>query len=377
MFDAETWSKVPFSFWTVTAFVFGSIVGSFLNVCIHRMPLGQSIVHPPSHCPHCQYSIPWYLNIPLVTWIWLGGKCAHCQAPISARYFLVELFTGAMAALCWISFGHTSPLLAAGYFVFIAGLTVGSFIDLEHLIIPDQITFGGMAAGLLLSLVVPQMHFSVPDFTRLAKPGPGITDSIAGLAIGAGLVYALLRVGKYFWGRQKVPLPQSTRVIFTEYGVKMPEEEIPFEELFYRKSDAIELQARQVELIDRCYVNVPVRLSVDRLSVGADSFNPEDVLCLEVVTDQIVFPREVMGPADVTFMGAIGAFLGWPAVFFALAASSFLGSAVGLTTILLKKKEWSSRIPYGPYLALGAVIWVFGGYHWMPFYWGNPMSGGR
>ena len=87
MADPKTWEALPFHFWTVTAFVFGSIVGSFLNVCIHRMPIGESIVSPPSHCPHCRYSIPWYLNIPLFTWLWLGGRCANCKAPISPRYF--------------------------------------------------------------------------------------------------------------------------------------------------------------------------------------------------------------------------------------------------------------------------------------------------
>ena len=85
---------VPFHFWSVVFFVFGTAIGSFLNVCIHRMPLGQSIVTPPSHCPHCNYSIPAYLNIPLATWLWLRGKCANCGAPISIRYFMVELLTG-------------------------------------------------------------------------------------------------------------------------------------------------------------------------------------------------------------------------------------------------------------------------------------------
>src|ERR1035441_10123314 len=84
-FDSHTWAAVPFHFWSLVFFVFGSIVGSFLNVCIHRMPLGQSIVSPPSHCPHCQYSIPWYLNVPLVTWLYLRGKCRNCGASISTR----------------------------------------------------------------------------------------------------------------------------------------------------------------------------------------------------------------------------------------------------------------------------------------------------
>ena len=95
-FDAGNWGAVPFHFWTLVFFVFGTIVGSFLNVCIHRLPLGESIVSPKSHCPHCKYSIPWYLNIPIATWIWVRGRCRNCGEPISARYFAVELLTGLM-----------------------------------------------------------------------------------------------------------------------------------------------------------------------------------------------------------------------------------------------------------------------------------------
>jgi len=94
MFDPRFWNTVPFHFWSLTMFIFGCIVGSFLNVCIHRMPRGESLIFPPSHCPHCGYSIPWYLNIPLFTWLLLRARCAHCRAPISARYFFVELLTG-------------------------------------------------------------------------------------------------------------------------------------------------------------------------------------------------------------------------------------------------------------------------------------------
>jgi leader peptidase (prepilin peptidase)/N-methyltransferase len=370
MADRSIWEALPFHFWTVTAFVFGSIVGSFLNVCIHRLPRGESIVSPPSHCPHCQYSIPWYLNIPLFTWIWLGGRCAHCKAPISPRYFLVELLTAALFAACWINFGqlspgHLSPLLPLAYALLMAGLIAGSFIDLEHLIIPDQITYGGMVAGLFCSFVVPAMHVQLPDFSRLTKPGAGLADSFLGLAVGAGLIYGILRGGKLFWGRQKVDLPAASKIIFTETTVQLPDEEIPFEELFYRKNDAIQLQARRVELVDRCYANIAVRLTSGCLTIGGDTFEPEKVLCLEAVADRIVLPREVMGPADVTFMAAIGAFLGWPAVFFSLAISSFAGSIVGGTAIVLKKQEWSSRIPYGPYIAVGAVVWIFGGYRWL------------
>src|SRR5881394_1611261 len=106
IFDPEVWQKVPFHFWSVVFFIFGTMVGSFLNVCIHRMPLGESIVSPPSHCPHCNYAIPFYLNVPLVTWVYLRGRCANCKAPISVRYFLVELLTGIVFLATWLAFGH-------------------------------------------------------------------------------------------------------------------------------------------------------------------------------------------------------------------------------------------------------------------------------
>jgi leader peptidase (prepilin peptidase)/N-methyltransferase len=309
------------------------------------------------------------LNIPLVTWLWLGGRCAHCKAPIAARYFWVELLTASLFAACWANFGHVSTFLPVAYGILIAGLIVGSFIDLEHLIIPDQITYGGMVAGLFCSFLVPQMHIALPNFTRLSTQGAGLTDSFLGLAAGAGVIYAILRVGKLFLGRQKLKLPPGARIVFTETAVQIPGEEFPYQDLFYRKSDAIELQARRVELIDRCYANVPVRLTADCLKIGGDSFEPEKVLCPEAEADRLVLPREVMGPADVTFIAAIGAFLGWPAVFFSLAASSVFGSLAGAAAIVLKKQDWSSRIPYGPYIALGAVVWMFGGYEWLrPFF---------
>ena len=95
-FNPDIWAAVPFHFWSLAFFVFGSMWGSFLNVCIYRMPIGKSVISPPSHCPHCGYSIPWFLNIPLATWLMLRGKCANCRAPISVRYFLVELLTGVL-----------------------------------------------------------------------------------------------------------------------------------------------------------------------------------------------------------------------------------------------------------------------------------------
>ena len=354
IFDPAVWAAVPFHFWSLVFFVFGSIIGSFLNVCIHRMPLGQSVVSPPSHCPHCKYSIPSYLNIPLLTWLYLRGRCRNCGAPISVRYFLVELLAAGTFLSCWLVFGRQSAVLALIYAFFLAGLIAATFIDFEHFIIPDEITIGGMAAGLLCSFLVPALHGESSLTGALRK-------SLVGLAVGAGLIYAILRMGKFLFGRQKLALPAEAKIVFTETAVHLPDKEIPYEDLFYRQSDVIALHARTVELVDRCYQDVLVRLSPALLQIGDEKLNPEEVPHMEAMSAEIVLPREAMGLGDVKFMGAIGAFLGWKAVVFSLMMSSVIGSMVGITLIALRKQAWSSRLPYGPYIALAAALWIFGG----------------
>ena len=352
MFDPAIWAAVPFHFWSVALFVLGCMVGSFLNVCIHRLPLGESVVSPPSHCPHCNYAIPWYLNIPLITWIYLRGKCRNCRAPISIRYFLVELLTGIVFLACWLQFGRQSPALALIYCFFLAGLIVATFIDFEHFIIPDEITIGGMVAGFLCSFFFPALH-------HVASVQASLKQSLLGMGVGAGLIYLILRLGKLVFGKHKVELPAETRIVFTETAVLLPDKAIPYEELFYRQSDAIVLRARRVELVDRCYQNVVVKLSPALLQIDEEKLNPETVPHLEAVSSEIVLPREAMGFGDVKFMGGIGAFLGWKAVIFSLMVSSAIGSVVGLTLIALGRRQ--ARLPYGPYIAMAAAIWVFAG----------------
>jgi leader peptidase (prepilin peptidase)/N-methyltransferase len=354
IFDPEMWARVPFHFWSLVFFTLGCVVGSFLNVCIHRMPLGMSIVSPPSHCPHCKYSIPWYLNVPLVTWLWLRGACRNCGAPISPRYFLVELLTGAAFLACWLAFGAHSAVLALVYGVFVAGLIVATFIDFEHFIIPDEITIGGMVVGFLCSFFFPALQ------AERSLTG-GMKQSVLGLLVGGGLIYSILRLGKLLFGRQKLALPAHTKIVFSETAVHLPGRDIPYEEIFYRQSDVIAMHAHTVELVDRGYKDVLVRLSPKQLRIGEEELNPEAVPHLEAVSAEIVLPREAMGLGDVKFMAAIGAFLVWPAVIFTLTVSSLIGSFVGVALILMRRREWSSRLPYGPYLALAAVIWVFAG----------------
>ena len=373
MFDPKIWAAVPPHFWSLVIFVFGSMVGSFLNVCIHRMPLDQSVVSPPSHCPHCKYSIPWYLNLPLFTWVFLRGKCKNCGAPIASRYFLVELLTALLFLAAWLCFGRISLLLTLAYCLVLAGFIAATFIDFEHFIIPDEITLGGIAAGFLCSFFIPELHGGFDRRGNFIAPNQleALRASLIGIAVGWGLVAGVRHLGKVMFGRQSFKFDAPSQIRFSESAVELPDQTVPYDDLFSRKSDTIEFIAARLELPDRCFWNVPVRMSPEQLAIGEENFKPEEVAGMIATTEALVLPREAMGFGDVKFMAAIGAFLGWEAVLFSLMASSILGSIVGVGLILCRKQEWSSRIPYGPYIAAAATIWIFAGHHILN-YWFRP-----
>lgn len=263
----------------IVAGVFGACVGSFLNVCIYRIPLDLSVVTPRSFCPHCKKTIPWYLNIPVLSYFMLRGRCRFCGSGFSFRYALVEMFTAFLFVLGCLAFppaGAEPPLgmqalptlgMLPVYWLFISGLILGTFVDFEHYIIPDSVTIGGMGAGLVLSLFVPAMHGA--DSALLS-----LRASFIGLATGFGILQGIAILGR------------------------------------------------------------------------------------------LAFRKEAMGFGDVKLMGAVGAFLGWKATIFSILAASLFGTIVGVTLIACGKRQMGSRIPFGPYLSLGAFVWIF---------WGQPL----
>jgi leader peptidase (prepilin peptidase)/N-methyltransferase len=161
------------------AAVFGAVVGSFLNVVIYRLPRGESIVHPGSRCPSCGRAIRAWNNVPVLAWIWLRGRCRECRAPISARYPFVEALTGALFAVIAQRFGATP--MAGVWMAFGAALVAAGAIDLDHRIIPDEISLGGLVLGLT---VVPlaRVHEGAPASAAWLH-------AVTGAALGGGLLW--------------------------------------------------------------------------------------------------------------------------------------------------------------------------------------------
>ena len=165
----------------IIIFIFGSIVGSFLNVCIHRMPKGESIVWPRSHCPKCQKRIPGYDNIPFISFFLLGGRCRFCQEKISLRYPLVELLTAFLMLALFNRFGLNYEFFL--YMVMLWCLIIATFVDIGHRIIPDEVSVGGMIIGFIM-VSITGFSFNPLKFTFFP-----MLKSTLGIIVGGGIIY--------------------------------------------------------------------------------------------------------------------------------------------------------------------------------------------
>ncbi len=351
------------------AFVFGAAIGSFLNVCIYRLPLDLSINKPRrSFCPNCKQPIPWHQNLPLVSWIVLCGRCAKCGARIAFRYFAVELVTALLFLAIWQAFPWPIALV---YWVFISLLIVGTFVDLEHFIIPDQITIGGTIAGICASVAVPEL---MKTDSRLAA---GIRSLLAA-ALGYVILLLVLEAGKIAFGKKRVrldaPTPFTWKRQSDDAEFVVGSEQSLWSDYFARETDRLLLECDEVRIDHREFGSVTLEFHYNRVAVEGETFVLDDVAEISGVARELQIPREAMGRGDLKFLAAIGAFLGWRAVLFSVFAGSLLGSLVGLFTLILGKRVWSAKLPFGPYLAFGAVTWMFFGEDFIRWYFSlmNP-----
>lgn len=351
------------------AFVFGAAVGSFLNVCIYRLPRDLSVNEPRrSFCPSCKKQIPWHQNIPLISWLFLRGRCANCGSRIVFRYFAVELLTALLFLAVWRQFPWQ---IALAYWVFVSLLIAGTFIDFEHFIIPDEITIGGTIAGVVASFVVPALMSADSRWTAL------LTSALSAL-LGYVVLWVVLEAGKKAFGKKKIRLDAPTTFQWTRKGddadFVVGGEKGLWSEYFSRESDLLILHCDDAMVEARNVGKTTLRFHYNRVALHGEEIALDTLEQISGIVRELEIPREAMGRGDLKFLAAIGAFLGWRAVLFSIFAGSLLGSLVGLATLLLGRRVWSAKLPFGPYLAFGALVWMFCGASLLQWYLGllNP-----
>src|SRR5947199_3371435 len=242
----------------VFVFVLGAAVGSFLNVCIYRWPADLSINKPRrSFCPACKQPIPWYHNLPLVSWILLRGRCAKCGAKIAVRYFAVELITALLFLAIWQGFPWQ---MAIAYWIFGSLLIVGTFIDLEHFIIPDRVTIGGIVAGVVCSAIVPAL---METDSRIAA----CVRSLLAAALGYVILLIVLEAGQIAFGMKRVEFDAPTPVTGTKRGddadVVVGAEESLWSDYFAREKYRLLLECEQARIDHHLNGNVTLDFRYD------------------------------------------------------------------------------------------------------------------
>ncbi|MEI6560507.1 MAG: prepilin peptidase [Verrucomicrobiota bacterium] len=345
----------------IFAFLLGAVIGSFLNVVIYRLPAGLSVNEPKrSFCPHCKAQIPWHQNIPLFSWLLLRGKCAQCGAPIAFRYFAVELLTAGLFLALWNQCVNANTLnLVLPLWVLVSLLIAATFIDLDHFIIPDELTLGGAAAGLVFS-------FALPGLMDQESHWMGLLWSAVGAGAGYLLLWGVVEAGKLAFGRKTLKFDPPAEFRWTRQGedaeFAVDEEKMLWSDIFSREKDQLVMETEAPCLDDQpLEETTTLRFFYNRLIL------PEREMLLDTLTTitgkvrSIVVPREAMGFGDVKFIACIGAFLGWKAVLFTIGSASAIGAVAGVALILAGRRDASGRIPFGPYLAVGALLWILCG----------------
>jgi len=353
--------------WLLPVFLIGSCIGSFLNVVIYRLPLGMSVNKPSrSFCPHCKQPIPMWLNLPLVSWLWLRGKCAACGAPIAVRYFGVELLTAVLFVATW----HLFPLPVVVFlWVLMALLVAITFIDAEHLIIPTGLTWAGAVIGLGAGAAWPQLT-ALDGVAGIWRDG--LQRGAIGWLAGFGGLWLVVELGKLAFGKKALHFQQPVAWHLKEPAGELDPmcfvidgEEIAWWDMFSRKSDKLLVEATDI-LVDGTTVGGGT-LVIRELDITLPDGSLRHLAQLQSLAGtatSVVIPREAMGIGDVHLLGMIGAFVGWSGVLCTL----FAASLFAITAAVIGRIGFGKQLPFGPFLAMGAVTWLFGAWRWWAWY---------
>ena len=357
--------------WLIPAFLIGACIGSFLNVVIYRVPLGMSVNEPKrSFCPHCKKPIPMWLNLPLVSWLQLRGKCRECGAPISFRYFGVELLTAVLFAAVWWIFAPQAPQVVIFLWLLVALLVSITFIDAEHLIIPTTLTWAGTVAGLAACALWPQLSV-------LASPDAGnwligLKHAGIGWLAGFGGLWVVVQLGKLAFGKKALKFDAPTAWHLREprddqdpMHFVIGEDEVPWWDMFSRKSDRLLVDCTDIR-VDGSSVGGG-RLTIREMDIELPDgkvLHLAKMKSLDGSATAVVIPREAMGIGDIHLLGMIGAFFGWTGVFFSL----FAASIFAIVAAVIGRIGFGRQLPFGPFLAMGCLAWAFGGWKLWAWY---------
>jgi leader peptidase (prepilin peptidase)/N-methyltransferase len=356
----------------------GLCVGSFLNVAIHRLPRGLSVNDPKrSFCPHCKTSLPAWQNIPVVTWLIQRGRCRTCQAPIAVRYLLVEVLTGALYLAAWLTLPMVSAILAI---VLLTILVTVTFIDAEHQLIPTSWTTAGSVIALGGSFLVPKL-LDLPgqEFDWIEESGwAGLKASAIGWVSGFGSLLMVVLLGKVIFGRFKLDFKDAAHWKLQEGHENSEQlhfvingEAYCWDDLFFRPSDQLIIEGHGFKIDGKRQPAREIRIRCDDLEIDGRTWKIADLKSLEGKATQVVIPREAMGMGDPHLLGMIGAFLGWPAVIFVI----FTSCLFAIAAALVARVGFGQPLPYGPFLALGALVWIFGGWEGWVWYFEGIQGG--
>jgi len=379
--NGDTLIKSPFYppfehwIWLIPAFLIGGCIGSFLNVVIYRVPLGLSVNDPKrSFCPLCKKPIPMWLNFPMISWLWLRGKCRECHAPIAFRYFGVELLTAVLFAVVWWLFASQINAVEVVIFLWIlmAMLVSITFIDAEHLIIPTSLTWAGSIIGIGACAAWPQLPVLAGEAGNWFA---GVKSGVIGWIAGFVGLWFIVELGKMAFGKKALKFDKPV-----EWSLKEPEgdqdpmlfmidgEAIPWWDIFSRKTDRLLVETTDI-LVDGESVgggSLIIRELEIQLPDGA-IIQLSKMKSLGGTATSTVIPREAMGMGDVHLLGMIGAFFGWTGVFFSL----FAASVFAIIAALIGRIGFGKQLPFGPFLAMGAAAWVFGAWRIWEWYLGT------
>ena len=382
---------IPSWFWIVFLFAIGCCMGSFLNVVIYRLPRDKSLVRPPSSCPSCGKHIQFYDNIPLFSWLFLCGKCRHCKARISPRYFVIELLTGLVFVGAFALYFHSGlrhgipEFLSGGWVLYLisiilfSSLIACSAIDLEMWIIPLSICWFATAAGLLGGAVAPLLihpatirhYFLLPTTTDLIFINHTTVASLTtGATIGLGISMLLLATGvlkrSYDFSGVRGSSENPSSSENPDGSANSPQAEEGFNDRFEMFREVLfllpiivcALAASQV--VNQCpalhqwWLVFSQRPVVEGFMGSlAGYFVGCAIVWATRVFGTLVFGREAMGLGDVHLMGAAGTVIGPLFIVIAFFVAPFFGLVWAAVQMFSRKTRQS---PYGPFLSLGILV---------------------